>query len=62
MEIDYSNAAGTTLFKSLTVVDILFPILQEFRNIFLKQHLQKAAEATVCCNAMTLQAATKGAL
>ena len=35
-----------TLLKSLTAVDILLPILQEFRNIFLREHLRKAAEAT----------------
>ena len=61
-EIDYSNAAGATLLKSLTAVDILLPILQEFRNIFLKEHLRKAAEATVSFSVMTHQAATKGAL
>ena len=61
-EIDYSNAAGAALLKSLTAVDILLQILQEFRNIFLKEHLRKAAEATVSFNVMTLQAATKGAL
>ena len=59
---DYSNAAGATLLKSLTAVDILLPILQEFRNTFLKEHLRKAAEATVYFHVMTLQAATKGAL
>ena len=61
-EIDYSNAAGATLLESLTAVDILVPILQEFRNTFLKEHLRKAAAVTVCLNVMTLQAATKGAL
>ena len=59
-DIDYSNAAGPTLLKSLTAVDILLPILQELRNIFLD--LRKAAEAPVCFNVMTLQAATKGGL
>ena len=31
-----SNVAGATLPKSLSVADILLPMLQEFRNIFLK--------------------------
>ena len=62
MEIDYSKAAGATLLKSFTTVDIFLPILEEFTNIFPKEHLRKAAEATVCFNVMTLQAVTKGAL
>ena len=45
-ENDYSNVAGATLLKSLSPVDILLLILQEFRNIFLKEHIRKAAEAT----------------
>ena len=42
------NATGATLLKSLTAVDIFLPILQGFRNIFLKELLRKAAEAAVC--------------
>ena len=61
-EIDYSNAAGAALPKSLIAVDIFLPILQKFRNIFLKEHLREAAETTICFNVMTLQAATKGPL
>ena len=54
-EGDNSNIAGAILHKSLSAVDILLPILQEFRNIFLKKHLRKAAEATCTCfNVMTL--------
>ena len=34
------------MLKSLSVVDIFLSILQEFRNIFLKEHLRKAAAAT----------------
>ena len=45
-ESDNSNVAGATLLKSLSIVDILLPILQEFRNIFLKKHLRKTAEVT----------------
>ena len=48
-ESDNSNVAGATLLKSLSAVDILLPILQEFRNIFLKKRLRKAAEATCTC-------------
>ena len=49
MESDNSNIAVATLLKSLSAVDILFPILQELGNFFLKKHLRKAAEAT-CAN------------
>ena len=35
-ERDYSNAAGETLIKSLSAMDILLIILQEFRYCFLK--------------------------
>ena len=52
-ESDNSNVAGATLLKSLSIVDILLPILQEFRNIFLKKHLKKTAEAT--CNDSTFK-------
>ena len=54
-EGDNSNVAGATLHESLSAADILLPIFQEFRNIFLKKHLRKAAEATYTCfNVMTL--------
>ena len=43
---DNSNVAGATLFKSLSAVDILLPILQEFRNVFLEEHIRRADEAT----------------
>ena len=47
--------AGVTLLKSFSAVDILLPILQEFRNIFLKEHLRKSAEAAfTSLNVMTL--------
>ena len=49
MENDYSNVAGATLLKSLFTVDILLPILQEFRNIFLEEHFSKVAEPTCSC-------------
>ena len=50
MESDNSNVAGAILLKSLSAVDdILFPILQEFRNISLKRRLRKAAGATCTC-------------
>ena len=44
-----SNVAGAALLKSPSAVDILLPILEEFRNIFLKKLLTKAAEATCTC-------------
>ena len=54
-ENDTSNVAGATRLKSLSAVDLLLPILQEFRNIFLKNHLRNAAEATwTSFNVMTL--------
>ena len=54
-ESDNSNIAGATLLKPFVSADILPPILQEFRNIFLKEHLRKSAEATCTCfNIMTL--------
>ena len=43
---DNSNVAGATLFKSLSAVDILLPILQEFRNVFLEEHIRRVDEAT----------------
>ena len=59
MESDNSNIAGATLLKSLSTVDILLPILQEFRNIFLKKRFRKAAEATCTCFiVMTLHSST----
>ena len=45
--IDYNNAAGATLLKSLSAVDILLPLLQEFGYIFLKEHLRKCSVATI---------------
>ena len=48
-ESDSSNVVGATLLKSLSAVDILLLILQEFRSIFLKKCLRKAAEATCTC-------------
>ena len=44
-ESDYRNFAFATLLKSLSVVDILLRILQDFRNHFLKEHLRKTATA-----------------
>ena len=35
-ESNYSNVAGATLLKSLSAVDILLPVIQEFRYIFPK--------------------------
>ena len=64
-ENDYSNVAGATLPKSLSPVDILLLILQEFRNIFLKEHIRKAAEATFTyfnCTWLYIQTATRGVL
>ena len=64
-ENDYSNVAGATLLKSLSPVDILLLILQEFRNIFLKEHIRKAAEATFTyfnCTWLYIQTATRGVL
>ena len=46
MKSDDSNVAGATLLKLLFAVDILLPILREVRNIFLKELLRKADEAT----------------
>lgn len=40
-----SNVARATLFKLLSVVDILLRIPQKFRNIFLKKQLRKAVLA-----------------
>ena len=40
------TVAGATLLKSLSAVDILLPILQEFRNVFLEEHIRRADEAT----------------
>ena len=58
-ESDNSNVAGATLLKSLSALDILLLILQQFRNIFLKEHLRKAAEATYTCfNVMTLHSSS----
>ena len=58
-EIDCNNAGGAALLKSISTVDILIPILQEFRNIFLKEHLGKAAVATCTCfNVMTLHSSS----
>ena len=58
-ESDNSNVAGATLLKSLSAVDILLPILQEFRNIFSKEHLRKADGATFTCfNVMTLNSSS----
>ena len=55
MENDYSNVAGATLLESLFTVDILLPILLEFRNIFLEEHFSKVAEPTCSCfDTMTL--------
>ena len=45
--IDYNNAAGATLLKSLSAVDILLPLLQEFGKIFLNEHLRKSSVATI---------------
>ena len=40
-------------------MNILLPILQEFTNIFLKEHLRKADEATCTCfNVMTLHSSS----
>ena len=59
-ESDNSNVAGAALLKSLSIVDILLPILQEFRNIFLKKHLRKTAEATCTpFNVMTLHSSSQ---
>ena len=59
MESECSNAAVATLLKSLPAVDALLPIFQEFRNIFLKGPLRKAAEATCTCfTIMTLYSRT----
>ena len=44
-ESDYIEVAGAALLKSFSAVDIFLQILQEFRNIFLKVHLSKAAPA-----------------
>ena len=46
MESDNGNVAGAPLLKSLSGVDILIPILQEFKNIFLKKCLGKSGEVT----------------
>ena len=48
-ESDDSNVAGETLLKLFSAVDILLPTLQKFRNIFLKEHFRKSAEATCTC-------------
>ena len=46
MESDKTNVAGAALLRSISAVYIFLPIPQEFRNIFLKEHLRKADEAT----------------
>ena len=54
-----NNVAGATLLRSLSAVDILLPVLQELRNIFLKKHLKKAAQATCTCfNVITLHSSS----
>ena len=45
--IDYNNATGAALLKSLSAVDILLPLLREFGNIFLNEHLRKSSGATI---------------
>ena len=64
MENDYSNVAGATLLKSLFAVDILHPILQQFRNIFLEEHFSKFAEQPVAVSILWryIEAATRGAV
>ena len=42
-ECDSRNIAGATLVKSFSAVVIFLQLLQEFRNIFLKEHLRKVA-------------------
>ena len=55
MEGDCSNVPGAALLKSLSTVDILLPILQKFRTIFLNELIRKAAEVTcTLINVMTL--------
>ena len=49
MESNNGNVAGAPLLKSLSAVDILIPILQEFKNIFLKKCLRKSGEVTCTC-------------
>ena len=63
-ETYYRTTAGATLLKLASAMDILLPILQEFRNIFLKEHLRKAPEATQTCFNLWfyIQAATRGVL
>ena len=54
-ESDNSNVSDAAPLKSLSELDILLPILQKFRNFFLKKHLRKTAEATCTCfNVMAL--------
>ena len=45
MESDYCNVEAAILLKSLSAVRIILRIIQKFRNIFLKEHLRKAAPA-----------------
>ena len=55
MDGDCRNVPGGALLKSLSTVDILLPILQEFGNIFLNELIRKAAEVTCTLfNIMTL--------
>ena len=55
MENDNGNVAGAPLLKSLSAVDILTPVLQEFKNIFLNKCLRKSGEvACTCFIVMTL--------
>ena len=46
-ETNFSNVAGTTLPKSLSVVVTFLMILQEFGNNFPEEKLQKAASAAL---------------
>ena len=45
MESDSSSVVGANLLKLLSVKDVFLRIKKEFRNNFLKQHLQHTASA-----------------